>query len=54
MRAQANSGVYMSSGMPSIEYTKPEYMSTFAHMSFFVPFTSRNTAGDRRSMDSSR
>ena len=28
MRAQANSGVYKSSGMPIMEYTNPEYMST--------------------------
>ena len=38
MREQAKSGVMRSAGIPIMEYTKPEYMSTFAHMSLFVPF----------------
>ena len=54
MRAQANSGVNRSSGMPSIEYTNPEYMSTFAHMSFPVPFSRTMTSGAKRSMLLSR
>ena len=54
MRAHANSGVNRSSGMPIIEYTKPEYMSMFAHMSLLVPFSRRITSGARRSMLSSR
>ena len=54
MRAQANSGVNKSSGMPIMEYTKPEYMSMFAHISLAVPFSRRMTSGAKRSMDFSR
>ena len=32
IRAEANSGVNTSSGMPSMVYTSPEYISTLAHM----------------------
>ncbi len=54
MREQANSGVMRSCGMPIMEYTKPEYMSTFAHISFLVPFSRSITSGLRRSMSFSR
>ena len=33
-----------------MEYTKPEYISTFAHISFLVPFSRRITSGAKRSM----
>ena len=32
IRAEANRGVNTSSGMPSMVYTRPEDMSTLAHM----------------------
>ena len=54
IREQAKSGVMRSAGMPIMEYTKPEYMSTFAHMSLFVPFSCKMTSGARRSIDFSR
>ena len=50
MRAQAKSGVIRSTGIPIMEYTKPEYISTFAHISFLVPFSRRITSGAKRSM----
>ena len=45
MRAVANSGVYSDLGRPSILYTKPEYISTLAHIGLSLPFFSLNTAG---------
>ena len=48
--AEANSGVNTSSGMPSMVYTRPEYISTLAHMGV-VLFFRKGIMGDKELPD---
>lgn len=48
--AVANRGVNSSSGMPSIRYTRPEYISTLAHTTLSLPRTDFISSGVSFSM----